>query len=475
MSKNNAESSLQQNIFRENEVSANRYTANCLIGAAVICVLMWVLNLIGFFRIPSLLMNTFMPIGIVCFLIPIILERTHKLGGHTLRYVLILSFILGLTLLAIAMPRHLILAWACPVILSCHYYAPKFTRFTLIVTLFAMSAAVFLGIYLGEWEPNVMDQVERVEGVMQRHEYLMMRMEEGNNLLLSALNFYVLPRSAILCLVYMISNTLSRRTARLLERQAEAVGETERISTELNVANHIQTSMLPDTAFPDKKEFDICATMHPAKEVGGDFYDFFMVDDRHLAIVMADVSGKGVPAALFMVIGKTLIKDHTQPDKTLGEVFTKVNELLCESNSEGLFITAFEGVLDLVTGEFNFVNAGHEWPYLCKANGTFEVQKIRSGFVLAGMDGQTYRAGSITLEPGDKIFQYTDGVTEATDADNRLYGMDRLTAALNMVCDKSPHEILPAVQKDIDAFVGDAPQFDDITMLCLEYKEKMKL
>ena len=252
--------------------------------------------------------------------------------------------------------------------------------------------------------------------------------------------------------------------------------EKERIGAELDVAKHIQASMLPCIfpAFPERSEIDIYATMEPAKEVGGDFYDFFMVDDTHLAIVMADVSGKGVPAALFMVIGKTLIKDHTTPGRDLGKVFTEVNQLLCESNSEELFITAFEGVLDLVTGEFVYVNAGHEMPFICKAGGDFEPYKIRAAFVLAGMEGMKYRAGSMTLEPGDKIFQYTDGVTEATNINNELYGMERLGAILNKVKAGTPHDILPAVKKDIDSFVGEADQFDDITMLCLEYKAKMQ-
>ena len=252
--------------------------------------------------------------------------------------------------------------------------------------------------------------------------------------------------------------------------------EKERIGAELDVAKHIQASMLPCIfpAFPEKSEIDIYATMEPAKEVGGDFYDFFMVDDTHLAIVMADVSGKGVPAALFMVIGKTLIKDHTTPGRDLGKVFTEVNQLLCESNSEELFITAFEGVLDLVTGEFVYVNAGHEMPFICKAGGDFEPYKIRAAFVLAGMEDMKYKAGTMQLDVGDKIFQYTDGVTEATNINNELYGMDRLGEILNKVKNGTPHEILPAVKKDIDSFVGEAPQFDDITMLCLEYKAKMK-
>lgn len=256
---------------------------------------------------------------------------------------------------------------------------------------------------------------------------------------------------------------------------SRVTAEKERIGAELDIAKNIQASMLPCIfpAFPERREFDIYATMDPAKEVGGDFYDFFMVDERHLAIVMADVSGKGVPAALFMVIGKTLINDHTVPGKDLGEVFTEVNNMLCESNSEGLFITAFEGVLDLATGEFNFVNAGHEMPFILKAGGEFEPYKIRPGFVLAGMENMKYRAGSITLGAGDKIFQYTDGVTEATSSENELYGMDRLKNALNSVKNTAPAEILGAVKADIDKFVSGAPQFDDITMLCLEYKAKM--
>lgn len=252
--------------------------------------------------------------------------------------------------------------------------------------------------------------------------------------------------------------------------------ERERIGAELNVATKIQADMLPRIfpAFPDRKEFDIYASMNPAKEVGGDFYDFFMVDNTHLAIVMADVSGKGVPAALFMVIGKTLIKDHTKPGRDLGEVFTEVNNLLCKSNSEGMFITAFEGVLDLVTGEFDFVNAGHEIPFLCKKDGVFAPYKIKAGFVLAGMEGIRYQSGFMQLEPGDKIFQYTDGVTEATNKNNELYGMERLNNVLCKNAALTPTELLPKIKMDIDAFVGDAPQFDDITMLCLEYKAKME-
>ena len=170
------------------------------------------------------------------------------------------------------------------------------------------------------------------------------------------------------------------------------------------------------------------------------------------------------------MIGKTLIKDHTQPGKPLGDVFSDVNNLLCDSNSEGLFITAFEGVLDLATGEFFYVNAGHEVPYICKAGEGYEPYKVRPGFVLAGMEDMKYREGSMKLQAGDRIFLYTDGVPEATNGDNKLYGNERLYQTLNQNKDKTPKELLAKIKEDVDRFVGEAQQFDDITMLCLEYK-----
>ena len=257
-----------------------------------------------------------------------------------------------------------------------------------------------------------------------------------------------------------------------ISRLSAVTAEKERIGAELDVAARIQASMLPCIfpPFPSRPEFDIYATMNPAKEVGGDFYDFFMVDAGHLAVVVADVSGKGVPAALFMVIGKTLIKDHTGFHDDLGEVFTEVNDILCSSNSEEMFITAFEGVLDIATGEFRYVNAGHETPFICRHNGIFTPFDVKPGFVLAGMANMRYTAGSLILQPGDKLFQYTDGVTEAAAADAQLYGLKRLEKVLAANSDKEPRPLLEAVKADVDAFVAEAAQFDDITMLCLQYK-----
>lgn len=250
--------------------------------------------------------------------------------------------------------------------------------------------------------------------------------------------------------------------------------EKERIGAELNVATQIQADMLPRIfpAFPERTEFDIYATMNPAKEVGGDFYDFFLVDDDHLAVVIADVSGKGVPAALFMVIAKTLIKNHAQNKDCPGDVFTQTNEQLCEGNDAGLFVTAWMGILEISTGKFIYVNAGHNPPLLRHANGSFEWLKSRPGFVLAGMEGIRYRENVMELAPGDTLYLYTDGVTEATDANQELFGEERLQTALNEQPDLPVDDLLPKIKHCIDEFVGDAEQFDDITMLGLKYHGK---
>lgn len=250
--------------------------------------------------------------------------------------------------------------------------------------------------------------------------------------------------------------------------------EKERIGAELNVATQIQADMLPRIfpAFPEREEFDVYATMNPAKEVGGDFYDFFLVDDDHLAVVIADVSGKGVPAALFMVIAKTLIKNHAQNQEAPGTVFTQTNEQLCEGNDAGLFVTGWMGVLEISTGKFVYVNAGHNPPLLKRAGGTFEWLKSRPGFVLAGMEGVRYRENTLQLEPGDRLYLYTDGVTEATNSHEELFGDERLQNALNEYMDLPVEQFLPKIKECIDAFVGDADQLDDITMLALDYQSK---
>ena len=247
--------------------------------------------------------------------------------------------------------------------------------------------------------------------------------------------------------------------------------EKERIGAELSIATQIQADMLPRIfpAFPDIREFDIYATMQPAKEVGGDFYDFFLIDDDHLGLVMADVSGKGVPAALFMVIAKTLIKNRSQMGGGPAEILEDVNTQLCEGNDAELFVTVWFAILNIRTGKGLAANAGHEHPALRRADGNFELIVYRHSLAMATIDGMRFREHEFELHPGDTLFVYTDGVTEATNARLELYGTDRMLNALNRNPDAMPEALLHTVRADIDAFVGNEPQFDDITMMSLRY------
>ena len=251
----------------------------------------------------------------------------------------------------------------------------------------------------------------------------------------------------------------------------EVTAKEERIVGELAAATNIQASMLPRN-FEDfsRREFNLFATMDPAKEVGGDFYDFFLVDDDHIALVMADVSGKGVPAALFMVIAKTLIKNRAQLGESPAEILKHVNEQLCEGNEAELFVTVWLAVIEISTGKGIAANAGHEHPVIRRANGNYELVVYRHSPAVATMEGIRFREHPFELHPGDRLFVYTDGVPEATDANNTLFGTDRMLTALNRDADAEPEELLHKVREEIDAFVGDAPQFDDITMLGFSYK-----
>ena len=266
-----------------------------------------------------------------------------------------------------------------------------------------------------------------------------------------------------------LSDDINTTVSTLKRYIAEAAA---RIDKELEYAKQIQLSALP-TNFPDNEVFGIYAQMIAAKEVGGDFYDFYKLNDHTVAVLIADVSGKGIPAAMFMMTAKTIIKDLAESGLAVDEIFTKANEKLCVNNESGMFVTAWMGILDLKTGVLQFANAGHNPPILKRANGAFEYLKTRVGFVLAGMEGIRYRVGELTLEPGDRLFLYTDGVPEATNSKNKLYGEDRLLDFMNQHATVNAKSLLPDLKASIDEFVGDAPQFDDITMLMLDYKSNV--
>ncbi len=262
---------------------------------------------------------------------------------------------------------------------------------------------------------------------------------------------------------------MERDTLGYIDHLTTITAEKERIGTELALATRIQADMLPRLfpAFPERPEFDVFASMTPAKEVGGDFYDFFLIDDDHLGLVVADVSGKGVPAALFMMMSKILVSNYAMMGGSPKEVLERVNNSVCKNNDSEMFVSVWFGILTISTGRIVAANAGHEYPVLQKAGGQFELLKDRHGLVVGGVEGARYTEYEFTLEKDGALFLYTDGLPEATNTQGKMFGMDRMLKALNREPNALPQRMLENMQAAVGDFVGDAPQFDDLTMLAI--------
>ena len=264
---------------------------------------------------------------------------------------------------------------------------------------------------------------------------------------------------------------MDRNLKHYIRENTKITAEREHLSTELALAARIQEDMLPRSfpAFPERKEFDLYAVMDPAKEVGGDFYDFFLIDEDHLGLVLADVSGKGIPAALFMMKSMTLLRNCVLAGLGPKQAMEQLNHQIAANNSESMFVTVWLGVLEVSSGRLTAVNAGHEYPILKSPEGYYDLFKDRHGMAAGTMEGISYREYELQLESGSRLFVYSDGLPEANDPEGRLFGMDRVLRALNRNPDLGPEQTLGAVLEAVDSYVGQADQFDDLTMLCLAY------
>ncbi|MCR5127954.1 MAG: SpoIIE family protein phosphatase [Lachnospiraceae bacterium] len=331
----------------------------------------------------------------------------------------------------------------------------------IMITGFFMIIAmvVFCFIFYGQMERRLVNPINNLNDVI-RH-FVSEQMKEGK-----VLECDISTGDEI----EELADSFSKMSVELkdyMENFTTVTKEKERIGAELNVAQKIQEDMLPRIfpPYPERKDFDVYASMDPAKEVGGDFYDLFLVDENHIALTVADVSGKGVPAALFMVITKTLLKNRTMMGGAPSQIVADVNNQLCEGNEAEYFVTLWFAIVDLTTGDGIAVNAGHEHPILKKKDGDYVLIKYRHSPPIGTMPDFSFEQRRFRMEPGDLLFVYTDGVPEAMNANEELYGTDRLIEVLNQNKDAGPEELLPSVKDDIDAYVGAAPQFDDLTML----------
>lgn len=255
---------------------------------------------------------------------------------------------------------------------------------------------------------------------------------------------------------------------RYYEENAQLNGERQRVATELELASKIQSGVLP-VVFPKEKDFELYAIMNPAKEVGGDLYDFFMISEDRLGLAIGDVSGKGVPASLYMMISQLLIRQYARAGYSPAEVLTRTNQTLCENNQYDMFVTAWFGILDRKTGKIIASSAGHEFPILRGAKGDYELIRDKHGFVLGGMDMSRYKEYELQMEPGGTLLVYTDGAPEATNGAKEMFGTDRMLEVMNQDTSLNPEDTIKHLEQEINGFVGDAPQFDDLTMLCIRY------
>lgn len=456
-------------FFEKNDIDTTRYVIRSLKVITLFAIMIWTLNALGIFTIKQSIMNVTMSLGLIVAVTPALLLKVFHFSGRSLKILSITCLVLGIFIMNCGMTYQSLLSWAVPILIASHYYSPKTTKITFIATAILMCLAMYIGLFWGAWDSNMMDSEQAVYGFANRVEYIRVLAESGRNTYTYILCIYYLPRLLVMFGFYFLDVTLSKRTRNLLLIQEKEYLEKANRNEELSIATEIQKAALPSIfpAFPQYDGFDIYATMSPSKEVGGDFYDFFLVDEDHLALVMADVSGKGVPAAMFMMATKIMIKNQTTVGVSPARVLEEVNNQLCETNQNDMFVTVWLGIYEISTGKLQAANAGHEYPVWQKEGGDFVLFKDKHGFVVGGMENMKYKDYELVLAPNDSLFIYTDGIMEAIDKDTNIYGTERLLKQLNREKQQSLHDMLHGVKEDVDAFAGTAEQFDDITMLAL--------
>ena len=476
-------------IYKKNEIDANKaLTKGCTLSAIIIAVV-WVLYLMGLFNVSShtlMLVNVLFPIEIVVLLSTWIYNKKKIIEKKGFKYFLVIQFILVCFAVNVIIPKHGILLWAACILLVNHYYDPKLSIITFIIVSIMMAIAIYGGMFFGEWDANLMNGADVVtlpsgESFLvdeatfrQRVEWLSYRRDLGDNRYIKSMVYYYFARWAILVLIANIGYSISKRSLRLLSLEADRVEKEQRIVSELGVATGIQYSVLPHELQDDNKD-NVFGLMDSAKEVGGDLYDYFYIDEVHLALVIADVSGKGIPAALFMMKTEALIKSLTISFKSdTASIMKRINIALCSNNDESIFVTCWLGIVNLASGELKYTNAGHN-KVIIMHEGKPEYTTDKPGVVLGAFEGTDYVENTVRLSQNDKIILYTDGVTEAHNLNNELYGEKRLLKFAQINNGLCPKDFVVKLRKDVEQYSNGAPQFDDITILAFKYVNENKI
>ncbi|MCR5231605.1 MAG: SpoIIE family protein phosphatase [Acholeplasmatales bacterium] len=473
--------------YFENEYNANKNMAYALVFSAIVLALIWLGYIMRWFVVTDetlLLTNITIPSSLIILLSPIFLIRTKYIRKSGFKYFVLSSFLLVMIILNIVMPKHLMIGWALIIVLTNHYYNPKVGRIMFGIVVVAMLLCIYAGMFLGEYDPNLlMGELDEKTNLIHnfrfsetffdspagRLEYLhKLKVDYGINRYVSVFFFYYLSRVSLITILFFVSNALNKRTYRLLVDEIKVNSVHQKTRTELDVAKEIQIHTLPKE-FVMGNDVEIQAELKAAAEVGGDFYDYIKLDEDHVAVVIGDVSGKGIPAAMFMMKTITCFKNYISVDKKPSLILQDVNNQLIEGNDQSMFVTAFLGILNLRTGEFNYANAGHNKPLIGKDN-DYHYLNCKSGFVLGALKNIPLKDEVITLKKGDLITLYTDGITEARNDLGEFFGESRLLDFYNNNHFSCLIELHKELKEYIQTFVNGETQSDDITYLTLKYQ-----
>ena len=470
--------------FSKNEVEANRQMCFICAAAAGALTLGFIFYAFRLFPLRSYLpVYIALPILIVSLLAPLILLKLKLHERIWFKYFVLALILTVVGVMNTLLPKHTLLGYALLILLSNHYYNPKTGRLIFGCTLLTMLLCLYGSMFFGEYDDNLLTAgralineqgepyIEQPDGTIERYKFLHELLLEGENRYLKVFIYYFFSRGLILTLIFVASNALSIRTHRLLENEAVSQSEKARITTELSVAEEIQRTVLPSATFQNKN-VEIYAQLRPARAVGGDFYDYWFPDENHVAILIGDVSGKGVPAAMFMMKTITSFRASFQLGLKPSQVLYKVNDLIFAGNDASMFVTCFFGVLNIETGVFDYCNAGHNRPIYFNS-GKADYLSCRPGMILGGVETVFLQDETLKLERDDCLLLYTDGVTEALSASGELYGEKRLLDFVHGSKHITLTEFGHDLEDDISEFAAGAEQSDDITYLCMTYQGDM--
>ena len=466
--------------YEKYELSANKQISFVNAAASLLGIVIWLLYLFKVFLIPDefyLAVCILFPVISALLILPMFfIKNENVLKKSWYKYFLLFSLLATIIAVNIAIPKHSLLFWPFAILIANHYSNPKFGRMIYAITLVTMLLCMYLGMFFGEFDENLFGggvvmpdgSIGTVESLEERLELLEQLAASGNNRYVKVLVYYYFPRAATVSLFFMVSNLLNRRTRALLNNEILSNSENQKNKTELEVAKNIQLNTLP-AEIVDSKDVEIVSELKAAKEVGGDLYDYVDIDENHVAVLIGDVSGKGVPAAMFMMKTITSFRDFATVNKTPSQILKEVNASIFKGNKTSLFVTCFLAILDKRNGKVIYANAGHNPPVI-GSNGHYRFLKCNPGFLLGCFKDTFIKDEETVLKQGESLTLYTDGITEARNIEGEFFGEERFLEAMNQRDYSSVVELHHEIKDSIFSFVQDAPQSDDITFLTIKYR-----